>query len=281
MAGEIKQAIQAGENWLAEFPEAFGINERLGELHCKLGDYKAGFDCLQKEISTNPSYDQDWKSTMIVELGTTLYGALNLEKRIKNLVLPEEVKLVNELIANYWPSFGKLSQDSQRWWTNGVFFLFSMKLAAQLRTSVPDLAGFSFGKSVEIELGEKIFGQFRDFVRSRDSLMQAARNQMSLRTLSGNFCSYLAGEGAHLGLGGMLDLLKHALARRDQDQLMVEFDRWIRGHRAQLTRLVGARDWSELRESVSTRNRAVHRQATMDDVIVLHSAAKQLLEATI
>jgi tetratricopeptide (TPR) repeat protein len=70
------------EHWISLRPEELGPREHLAKLEARCGNYEAAFRYLSEANSMNPAHDQDWKATLLVELGTR---AAN-EERVAEIV---------------------------------------------------------------------------------------------------------------------------------------------------------------------------------------------------
>lgn len=171
------------------------------------------------------------------------------------------------MLQEYWLPFAKLDEKAREEWLCGALFPSLLDIPEGLRRHK---AAVACTTAVEIELRERVFRKYREYLLERPSLKQNANNglrdQRSLR-----FCQFLVADG-HLTLGDMATVLRKFI--RSDQPVFRDFTMWL--NRSHL-RLI--RDIDNLGPVTAFRNPAIHENRTEAVPETVIKCCRSILEA--
>jgi tetratricopeptide (TPR) repeat protein len=244
-----QEALEAARELHRKCPDIMGTWESMARAYAGLGNYQEAYEALAEEFRHNHAYDDDWKATLMIELGSRARPV----ERIVAAVLsarPGSTRLAEGVLAQHWPTFRSLSNDAKRAWTMGTVLINDPEIRDRLEQPwIP--ATVEYGKALEIELRSHVFEPFRERFRSTAS-------EAPWRDDKSGLALFVAGAGGPMTLGAMLRILNWS---ENQHPVVKEFSLWVRKEFPRLNATPSLRA-----KNVAIRNEAAHAgQVTEED----------------
>jgi tetratricopeptide (TPR) repeat protein len=252
-AGELEKAIGAANSWIDACPDQLGTFERMARLQQKRADPIAAAEYMRKEADRrealgDKAFGEDPNVSIILALGG-IVSTSRIDETLKSIATTHhhEHALVESVIRNYWPTFGRLTMDDQQRWVTGSWLL---------GTNAPQGAGLAvhcFARVVEGELRTSIFARFAEYARCQSEILAGCPDDP--------FCRYLKGCEKNLALGQMFKIL--GFARRPASSIISFFAEWLKGDNQWLQAGIGRLRTDRI---VDFRNREDHPDTRIVEV---------------
>jgi tetratricopeptide (TPR) repeat protein len=260
------------EHWISLEPDQLGPRERLAKLEARRGNYEAAFRYLSEEHSMNPAHDQDWKATLLVQLGARAHNEERVAEIVRESIekTPEVRVIMEGIVEDYWPTFRLLTPEAKGSFRVATRLLFDSTIGEHAW----DAAATQAGKSVELELRASLFEPFRDWAK-RTAPMTSHANVPGTRP--GPLVAFIErGSASPLTLGAMINyLLKVPNPKEGVERSLRD---WLSAHRP---KLFGALKFGTLNANADVgdlRNRATHETISREDAAKLYKSSRAWLD---
>ena len=260
------------EHWIRLKPDELGPREHLAKLEAKCGNYEAAFRYLSEAHSINPAHDQDWKATLLVELGTRAGGEERVVEIVrKNIERNPELRVIMEgIVGDYWTTFLLLTPEAKDSFRVATRLLFDSTIGESAWIH----AAMAAGKSVELQLRTTVFESFAVVARPTAAPPDHANAQGTRRDPLVEFIE--RGSKSKLTLGQMVNSLLGMV--NPKDVVGRSFRDWLKSHRP---KLYGALTYGKLNENDSIavlRNLATHESITKEDAVNYYKTCRRWLD---
>ncbi len=217
---------------------------------------------LSEDNALNPARNEDWKATLLVQLGTR---AASVDQVIQKVMdgRPEN-QFLESVLREYWPSFGRLSEGARKLFQSATWLMFNLAMAEYVR----DPAAMAAGKALELQLKAVVFDPFAEWARRSQRIVGAVSSAKKEDRLA----KFVDGN-SRLTLGAMVG----SLVRKSKSAVSQDLLAWLGDNRKKLfTRLTNR----ELNDRViGFRNSATHSSISAADIMDHYRDCRSWLEA--
>jgi hypothetical protein len=135
----------------------------MSRFEARCGNYEKAFRYLSEEHSMDPTHDQDWKATLLVELGTRVENEGRVAAIVRrNIERNPDLRVIMEgIVGDYWPTFRLLTPEARDSFRVATRLLFDSTIGEYGLIN----AAMAAGRSVELQLRAAVFEPFAENAR--------------------------------------------------------------------------------------------------------------------
>jgi hypothetical protein len=208
------------EMWMYE-----GMYTRLARIRFAQNDLQGAFKFLQLACAKEPRHRPQFERELLLAIPNTTPDD-DSDKMAEHMFEsnPEMSHGLQSIMRSQWGRFGLLCEAAQREW---IFALYGHHIESQkhtgIGTSMQQWAGVAFAKAVELELRDKVFFPFREFVLKNEALRALALGDLAHEEAK-ELCRFIL-EKPEITLGQMGWAMK--VAGRSRSALLKRFGTWL------------------------------------------------------
>jgi hypothetical protein len=263
---EWQAAADAAARWAEARPDSRDAYRYLTEARFKQGDAASAFAAFEKYVRLSPEPENDWHSSLTIELGLNLDDLRKNNHELKAAALAHPVRSLGESLTEwFWPRFSSLSQGARTNWWLALFDVASPEAATGKGDDRWSQVAAFVGVAVELELKAYIFAPFVASVKGQ------------LAPSDKRWQAVVDGSGM---LGELIECLLQS--RRPQTDAARRLSEWLTAHQLPLVRYLddgkSQRDLDSIRK---LRASALHKPApvTPNEVRRVYAQATRLIDA--
>jgi tetratricopeptide (TPR) repeat protein len=269
LAGEDAKLRQFLKQWIEAESGEPGPRESLAQLEARCGNYELAFQELSAANAINPAHDQDWKSTLLVELGTRAAKNERVAEIVRDSIAksPELTAFMEGLVEDHWPAFRFLNPDARASFSTATRLLFD---PAFFEIGAAP-AAMQAGKSLELQLRAAVFAPFADYARAKAvSLTTAPGVREPLVEFVGKPSS------RQLTLGAMVRYLVEIVDPKPG--IHRELRSWLKASKPTLYGALAQRKLNATIDIADLRNRATHDSISRKEAVDLYRESRRWLD---